>query len=294
MLRPRKLKPGDKIRFVSPASTPDREQVLRRAAILERWGFSVDFGPHAFSQRGFLAGTDEERLADLNAALRDPAVRAVFTTRGGRGSYRIADGMDFAAITADPKPLVGFSDITILQLMLWKQCRLAGIHGTVLEESGEAWQNNEALQMALSQSGWLEIEARPTESTAMLSTSGRASGPLIGGNLDMIATAAGWALPNLYSAILLLEGVDMRLGQVDRQLTMLQKAGHLEGIAGIAIGQFTKCREGVLELLHHHLCNLDVPVLGGLPLGHGSRPTIAPVGMEAQLDVELGRLSVAF
>jgi muramoyltetrapeptide carboxypeptidase len=223
-------------------------------------------------------------------------VRAVFATRGGKGSYRIADGIDFLAVEADPKPLVGFSDITVLHLMLWKQCRLAGIHGTVLEDNPERpqWQNNEALRLALTQSGWLEIDARADESTALLTTSGRASGPLIGGNLDMIATAAGWALPSLYGAILLIEGVEMAPGQVDRQLTMLRKAGHLEGVAGIALGQFTKCRDVVLELLHHHLGELEVPILGGLPLGHGARPTIAPIGTEAQLDAGLRRLSVAF
>ena len=95
MLIPPRLKPGDKVRFVSPASTPDREQVMRRAKILEEWGLRVDFGEHAFDKLSFLAGTDEDRLADFNAALNDPDVRAIFATRGGKGSYRIADRLDF-------------------------------------------------------------------------------------------------------------------------------------------------------------------------------------------------------
>src|SRR3712207_335460 len=94
---PRPVSPGDKVRFVSPASTPDREAVLSRARILESWGFSVDFGRHAYAARGYLAGSDEERLADFNEALRDPTVRAIFATRGGKGSYRIADRLDFEA-----------------------------------------------------------------------------------------------------------------------------------------------------------------------------------------------------
>jgi muramoyltetrapeptide carboxypeptidase len=111
---------------------------------------------------------------------------------------------------------------------------------------------------------------------------------LIGGNLDMMATAAGWALPDLNGAIVLLEVVDMYLGQVDRQLTMLRKAGHLAGIAGIALGQFTKFKPSgsltIVDLLRDHLGSLDVPILGGLPLGHGDCPLSVPTGSTAFLD----------
>lgn len=100
---PSKLQVGDKVRFVSPASPPEREQVFHRAKILESWGLEVDFGEHAFRKVAYLAGTDEERLADFDAALRDPKVRAIFATRGGKGSYRIADRLDFDAARRDPK-----------------------------------------------------------------------------------------------------------------------------------------------------------------------------------------------
>src|SRR5690349_12889971 len=97
MLTPRKLQRGDKVRFISPASMPDRDAVLRRAATLERWGFAVEYGEHAVAKEGPFAGSDEQRAADLNAALRDPSVRAIFATRGGRGCYRIADRLEIAA-----------------------------------------------------------------------------------------------------------------------------------------------------------------------------------------------------
>ena len=118
ILWPPHLKSEDKVRFISPAGTPDREEVQRRARIIKAWGLKVDFGEHAFKTLSYLAGTDEERLSDLNSALRDPEVRGVFTTRGGKGSYRIADGIDFDAARQDPKFLIGFSDITILHLSL--------------------------------------------------------------------------------------------------------------------------------------------------------------------------------
>ena len=231
---PHKLRPGDKIRFVSPASTPDRDAVLRGAETLIRWGLEVEYGEHAFSKDGPFAGSDTERAADLNAALCDPSVRAVFATRGGRGCYRIADRIDFAAVRRDPKLLIGFSEITILHLMLWKQCRLPGIHGAVRSEDAEGVHQraNDTLRSVLMGTGRLEIASEEDEATRILTTGGTARGPLIGGNIEMIATAAGWALPDLAGAILLLEGISLRLGQLDRMLTMLRKAGHFDGIAG--------------------------------------------------------------
>ena len=103
---PAPLQPGDKIRFVSPASTPNRDDVEASAELLERWGFRVDFGANAFRELNYLAGTDEERLFDLNSALRDPDVRAIFATRGGKGSYRIADNASILAVRGRDKTTV--------------------------------------------------------------------------------------------------------------------------------------------------------------------------------------------
>ncbi|MDL2409316.1 LD-carboxypeptidase [Rhizobium calliandrae] len=293
------LRPGDKVLFVSPASSPDKDLVLRQAEILKGWGLNVDFGEHAFCKHDYLAGTDEERLADFNAALRDPKVRAIFTTRGGKGSYRIADGLDFGAARRDPKFLVGFSDITMLHLSLWKHCRQVGIHGALFVCEGEqdvSMETSASLRGALMTSEDIVIGSRLNEPTSCLTTEGTANGRLIGGNLDMIATAAGWALPDMHGAILLLEAVNMSRGQVDRQLTMLRKAGHLSGLAGVAVGQFTRFefdrRFSVIDILREHLDALDVPVLGGLPLGHGHSPLSVPVGAVAVMDAKAGTLIV--
>lgn len=297
VLTPSKLKAGDKVRFVSPASTPDREQVMRRAKILEDWGLRVDFGEHAFDKISFLAGRDDDRLADFNAALNDPDIRAIFATRGGKGSYRIADRLDFAAIRRDPKFVVGFSDITALHLSLIGNCRLAGIHGTVMDARGEVHEGNEMLRDMLFSGGDVVLRSRPEENTAVLTTSETAGGRLVGGNLEMIATCAGWALPSLAGAILLLEAIEMQIGQVDRQLTMLRKAGHLDGVAGIAIGQFTRFSASsggvtVVDLLRDHLGPLGVPILGGLPIGHGAWALPTPVGTMATLDTSAKTLTV--
>jgi muramoyltetrapeptide carboxypeptidase len=120
---------------------------------------------------------------------------------------------------------------------------------------------------------------------------------LIGGNLEMIATCAGWALPSLVGSILLLEAVSLQIGQVDRLLTMLQKGRYLDDVAGIAIGQFTGFAPSsggltIVDLLRDHLGALGVPILGGLPLGHGERPMPVPVGTPAVLDAASGTLTV--
>ena len=299
MLMPPPLRPGDKVRFVSPASSPDRDMVLRHAEILKGWGLNVDFGEHAFSKWSYLAGTDEERLADLNAAFRDPKVRAIFTTRGGKGSYRIADQVDFAAVRRDPKFVIGFSDITALHLSLLKHCHQVGIHGAFSmgpNEDGVSSYTHDALRQALMTTEDVVIATRPEEPTSRLTTEGAAEGRLIGGNLDMVAASAGWALPDMHGAILLLEAIGLYPGQVDRQMTMLRKAGHLNGLLGVAIGQFTNFEfdrsYSVIDILREHLAELKVPILGGLPLGHGDRPASAFIGAIAELDAKAGILAI--
>jgi muramoyltetrapeptide carboxypeptidase len=297
--KPARLQVGDMVRLVSPGSPPNRDDVLHTKRVLESWNLSVTLGDNVFSSYGYLAGTDGERISDLNHALRDPSVRAIVATRGGKGSYRIADQLDFAAAREDPKFLVGFSDITILHMSLWKHSRVVGLHGSLYvdETTGDLPHlRSESLRAALMSGGPTVIASRQEESTSQLTTSGTARGPLLGGNLDMIATGAGWALPDLHGAILFVEAVDLYLGQVDRQLTMLRNAGHLDGVAGIAVGQFTKFNPSkgvtIIGLLRDHLLRLGVPILGGLPLGHGDRPATVPLGASAVLDADGGTLTV--
>jgi muramoyltetrapeptide carboxypeptidase len=294
---PPKLKPGDRIRFVSPASTPDRDTIVACARSLEGLGFRVDFGAHAFDRHAYLAGTDDERLDDMNAALRDPDIRAIFATRGGKGSYRIADRLDFDAVRFDPKVLVGLSDITVLHLMLLRRCGLMGIHGALFgDEGGVDIENRDAILRMLTARGRITIASRPGEPTGTLTTTGKAEGPLVGGNLDLIVTAAGWALPDLTGAVLLLEATDCYPGRVDRAMTMLRKAGHLNGLSGVAVGQFMMVEPSrgrvIIDILRDHLERLSVPVLGGLPVGHGERPVSLPSGSMAELDADQETLTI--
>lgn len=270
----------------------------KRKAIYESWGLKVEIGEHVFDKDGYLAGPDAARLADLNAAFRDPEVRTVIATRGGKGSYRIAGGIDCDAVRRDPKLLVGFSDITILHLYLWRSCRLAAIHGALMEDADGAIGATamESHRRVLMDGGGLLLKADAGNPTARLTTQGKAEGILLGGNLDMIGTATSWALPDLSGAILLIEAVGMERGQVDRLMTMLARGGHLADLAGIAVGQFTGMRcagpWNFIDIVRPYLEGLGVPILGGLPVGHGADATTIPVGTPARLDADAGTLRI--
>ena len=201
IVRPARLQPGDHVRMVSPASTPAREDVEGSARFLEGLGLSVSVGEHAYDELGYLAGTDEHRLGDLNAALRDPGIKAIIATRGGKGAYRIADGMDFDAAARHPKLLIGFSEITILHLALQKHCGLAGLHGAPFEESWSGVDSARSFLTAAFTTDPVTVRSDSHEDTAQLTTTGRAVGRLIGGNQDMVATAAGWALRDRKSVV---------------------------------------------------------------------------------------------
>jgi len=272
------------------------------AAMLRNWGLSVEIGAHAFDRHGhFLAGTDEDRLADLNDALRDPGVRAIFSTTGGKGAYRIAHALDFAAAARDPKPLIGYSDITILHLALWRQARVAGFHGPYVGWESEYYGAGAAdqLRRGLMEPGDLIVRQDPREITSEVVVEGKVEGILMGGNLNMIARAVGWACPSFAGAILLIEAVDTFIGRIDGALTQLRRSGCLEGLKGVAVGQFIRSAEpspgkwSVVDVLYDQLRPLGVPALGGLPIGHGPHSVTVPLGTMATLDTKVGTLTIA-
>jgi muramoyltetrapeptide carboxypeptidase len=295
-MKPSKLRPGDTVRLVSPASTPDEEGVARCKSLLENLGLRVELGRHVFDKCGYLAGNDEDRLSDLNDALNTSEVRAIIATRGGKGAYRIADRLDFAAMRDDPKLLIGFSEITILHLAIWGRAGVPGIHGACWDAGQFGETSAYSFRNAILTSEAITACSKAEEITATLTTSGNAQGFLLGGNLDMVATAAGWALPSLAGAILLIEDVEKGLGHIDRNLTRLIKGGYLNGLKGIAIGQFTNFSQSqgwtVVDVLRDRLNPLGVPILGGLPIGHGPNALAIPIGTEAVLNAEEGTLTI--
>jgi muramoyltetrapeptide carboxypeptidase len=302
---PSRLQPGDRVRFVSPASPVPEGGLERATAVLEALGLRVEHGPHVYDVEktlDYLAGTDEDRVSDFNEALRDSGIKAIIATRGGKGAYRIAHALDVEAARRHPKLVVGFSEITILHMALMKACGLVGIHGAPWDAESFGARSAESFVRAVTTTELIEIPSTTSEHTHELTTGGRATGRLIGGNQDSIATAAGWALPDFGDAILLLEAVNVRLGHIDRQLTMLRNAGILKRVAGVAVGQYTGCGSATdptsdfrcteIDVLRDRLGGLGVPVLGGLPIGHGESPVALPIGTMATLDADAGILTV--
>jgi muramoyltetrapeptide carboxypeptidase len=298
VMKPSVLMPGDQVMLVSPSGPTRPERVTRGLELLSDWGLRVIAAPNTYERKGYLAGTDEQRLADLNLALGDPDIRAVFCTRGGYGAQRIVDGLDFAAVRADPKLVVGFSDITALQLALWRQARLPTVHGP-----GVAWRDErtgaasvESLRQAVFSDQPVVIESRVDEETAPVRVDGTAEGVLLGGNLCLLTASLGTVdFPDLDGAILLLEEVAEPPYKVDRMLVHLRRSGVLRGLAGVALGQFTECADdwpvSIVDVLTEHLSTWGVPVLGGLPIGHGTDQLTVPLGVPARLDVAAGTLS---
>ena len=291
------LRPGDLVRLVSPASYPDERWVRESTEILTSWGLAVDVGKHTLDEWGYMAGHDRDRLEDLNGAYRDPDVRAILTTRGGAGAYRIVDGLDCDAVRRDPKPLVGFSDITYLHLALWRRARMPGIHGGIAGPRAAS-----TVRRLLMTDERSVLRRDSGTDTATLSTGGRATGVLVGGSLQAVATSVGAGLPSLDGAILLLEAErppGLGLGFVDRQLTQLRRSGALHGLRAVALGRFPGY-EGYADrgwtlhdVLADRLLDLGVPVLGGLGIGHGADPLATLLGTKADLDAEEGTLTVA-
>ncbi|WP_412740821.1 S66 peptidase family protein [Krasilnikovia sp. MM14-A1259] len=290
-LRPPTLQPGDVVHLVGPSGWVQADRAAAAMSTLAAWGLRPRLGENALKTHFHLAGTDEERLADLNAAFRDPDVRGVICLRGGYGAQRIVDGLDFDAVRADPKLFMGFSDITALHAALWCEAGLSTVHGPRLSNL------HDGARRALMTTDPVVVAADEKEDTFGVRVPGRTEGTLLGGNLTMLAATAGTRHRlDLTGSILLIEAVSEEPYRVDRSIVQLKRSGWLDGVAGVAVGQFTECEEGlpsptVQQVLAEQFGELGVPVLGGLPIGHGEKQAVVPLGVPAVLDADAGTLT---
>jgi muramoyltetrapeptide carboxypeptidase len=276
-----KLGPGARIGVVAPAGIYDPEGLQQGMNLLLDWGYTCVVGPNLGASHRYMAGTDAARLHDLQWALSDPDLDAVWIARGGYGLNRILNGLDLSAL--DERPVIGFSDVTSLHVALYQGAGKSGIHGPVLHSLGhhptEASRKHlKALlegEHAFSMGGenWRE---------------GPASGPVVGGNLCMLASLCGtrWQL-KAEGCILMLEDVGEAPYKLDRMLQQLGMAGCMDGIVGVAVGDFSECKapEGADWSLRDLVCEaVDVPVIGGLPVGHGPDNHAFVFGAPARID----------
>lgn len=244
--RPPALRPGDRVAVVSPAGPPNRERVTAGLTMLRDWGFRPVLGAHACDRTGYLAGTDADRVADLQAALDQPEIRAVLTTRGGYGTQRIIDAVRLELLAENPKLFVGYSDLTAAHLAIQRRAGLATLYGPSVGWNPERLpvESADALLAAMVDPGSpIVFRTDPAEPTAALTLGrGTATGRVVGGNLSLLAASLGTPdQPDTHGAILFLEDVAEAPYAVDRMPRQLLRAGLLREVAGVVVGPFTNC-----------------------------------------------------
>lgn len=262
------MAPGARVAIVAPGGAIDEARLEAGLAVLREWGLEPVAGPHLRRRHRWLAGPAAERAADLTWALTSPDVRAVWLARGGSGTADLLPELPWGRL--DGRAVIGFSDATALFTALAGRGRRA-IHGPVIQTLGEADPETRAALQALLFEG-----RAPTLPGRLLAGPERTvSGPLLGGNLTVLATLSGtpWAL-RAAGALLLLEDLDEAPYRLERALGQLLAAGALAGVRGVGIGQLLRCGDDPTALeamLRERLAPLGVPILADLPVGHGPR-----------------------
>jgi muramoyltetrapeptide carboxypeptidase len=310
-IRPKALRTGDTVGLITPSSyvsDPDRLALAERTA--RYFGLVPKIGSNVRKREGYLGGSVQDRLEDLHAMFRDPEVKGVFAIRGGYGASQLLDGIDYDLIRAHPKVFLGYSDITALHLAIHRRVGMVTFHGPVtlsrFTPYTQTW-----FRKALFETEPLGRIANPPDSdplrpahTLRTVRAGRARGPLIGGNLTLIATTMGTPYEiETGGSILFLEDVDEEPYSIDRMLTQLRLAGKLASAAGVVFGECENCRprdfkpsyESTLslgEVVDEILGRLRAPVLSGLTIGHTEDQLTLPLGVMAELDADKGELVI--
>lgn len=286
ILKPLRLTPGDTIAVIAPAGPVTPSEVLPAMDRLEAFGLHVVPGNSLYENRSYLAGSDQARLKDLLDAFRDTTVKAILCARGGYGALRLLPEIDLDLIRANPKIVVGYSDITALLLCLSGKTGLVSFHGPMardlLRNEGKNLQN---LLCLLSGSSPKGDELRGVR----VLKPGKCRGRLLGGNLSILCHLAGTPyMPKWRKCVLFLEDKGEASYRIDRMLTHLRLSGFLKGIAGLAAGQFVECGDAsqIDELLLDAVADLDIPVVSGFPFGHGEENLALPIGMPVELDTD--------
>jgi muramoyltetrapeptide carboxypeptidase len=308
-VRPRRLRAGDAIALVSPASATFSSldlQIARES--LEALGFKVRPGEHVMERHGYLAGPDLARADDINRAFADTSIAGIHAIRGGWGSARLLPYLDFETIRRNPKVLIGYSDITALLLSIHAKTGLTTFHGPIGLGRWDTWSldyyrrvlmNGEAVTYANRQgvtgdrNSLVQVEFRTLTTTA-----GKARGRLLGGNLTVLTAILGSPyLPSWDDAILFCEDVGENLYRIDRMFTQLKLAGVLAKLKGFVFGSCSECGPGegyasltLEEIIRDHIKPLGVPAWQGAMIGHGQPQWTLPVGAEVEIDAVAGTM----
>lgn len=270
---PKYLRKGDTIGIVTTARKVSSEEMAPAIKQLTHEGFNVVLGRNLFEADNQFAGTDEQRAADIMQMVTDPSVSAILCARGGYGSARILDYLDYQAIKANPKWLCGYSDVTVIHA-LYQHLGIASMHSTMpinFASDGSATPSTQSLMDSL-QGKHNALTAKPHK----LNIEGNAHGSLVGGNLSLIYSLVGTELQcDTAGKILFFEDLDEYLYHIDRMVLSLKQSGIFSQLAGIAVGYLSDMNDNTIpfgksaeEIVFEHTQNLGIPVAFGIPAGH--------------------------
>jgi muramoyltetrapeptide carboxypeptidase len=282
------------VALVAPAGPLQNPDELPRAQENARsLGWEPVVASHANARVGYLAGKDRDRLNDINRALRDPKIGAVWCLRGGYGVMRILPGIDYDALSRAPKAIIGYSDVTALHAAVQRKCKLITFHGPTAREALTDFSRDSFQRAVVENADSCGVAADSRELNA-----GTAEGRLVGGNLAVLSALCGTPyMPDLTDGILILEDINEPVYRVDRMLEQLKLSGVLNGCKAIVFGNCSGCEatapgrsfDDVLSEVAHAL---GVPCLAGIPVGHIAEQWTIPLGAMGKLDTDARRLTV--
>jgi muramoyltetrapeptide carboxypeptidase len=290
------LESGARVALIAPAGPLQKPEDLPRAQDNARTlGWEPIVGPHATERIGYLAGHDRDRLNDINQALRDPNIDAIWCLRGGYGMMRILTGIDYDALSRAPKAIIGYSDVTALHAAVQRKCRLLTYHAPTARETLTDFSRDSFRRAVVAQ-----VDSCGVADNAREINPGVAEGRLVGGNLAVLASLCGTPFaPDLSDGILILEDINEPVYRVDRMFQQLKLSGALNGCKAIVFGECVGCKEDAGgggrpfdEILGEIAHALGIPCLAGIPIGHIAEQWTIPLGAMAKLDTARRALTV--
>lgn len=300
MIKPKRLQVGDAIGIIAPAGPIKQDDLMKALPCFQRMGLRVKLGENVKNVHGYLAGTDDERLRDLHAMFHDPEVKAIFCARGGYGTPRLVDKIEYDLIEKNAKILWGYSDITYLHNAIHQKTGLITFHGPMVTSDMAKPEFDKLSYMLFSQL-FEPTTLLYTETISPLHVicPGMAKGKLVGGNLSLIVSTLGTPYEiDTKDCLLLIEDIDETPYKVDSMLNQLKLAGKLHEAAGIVIGDFANSKSNNLSLTLDEIyldffANLGIPVMSGFKIGHCFPHFSVPLGVEAILNTEQKSLRVS-
>jgi muramoyltetrapeptide carboxypeptidase len=295
MIYPPNLRAGDTIGIVAPARKVNSNKIEFAIRWWEEKGFRVVLGKYLFAEHCQYAGTDNERIWDLQNMLDNEVVKAIFCACGGYGTLRIIDNLDFLSFNLEPKWICGFSDITVLHSHINKVCETATIHSSMLFPLSEEWETDFETLFQILIGEHPVYTCKPHE----LNRQGTCTAQLVGGNLSLLYALSGSISDvNTHKKILFIEEVDEYLYHIDRMMLQLKRAGKLANLAGLLVGGFTKMRDNEIsfgktfeQIIREHCEEYYFPIAFYFPAGHGNNNVAIKFGANYCLTVENDKIT---